>query len=171
MSVAGGSVPTMTRWNEIERETGDFMARVRTIFDQHKHKTIATLRKDGSPRISGIEVSFSHGEMWFGGMYRSVKCLDLIRDSRFALHSASVDPPTDDPGAWPGDAKVAGHAVQVTDPEEISAALGAGAPPGPLHLFRADLREVVLTRVGQPADHLVVEAWHPDRGLTTIQRR
>jgi hypothetical protein len=30
---------------------------------------------------------------------------------------------------------------------------------------------VVLTRVGQPADHLVIESWHPGRGLERRTRR
>jgi hypothetical protein len=34
---------------------------VRALFGG-KHKTLATLRADGSPRISGIEVEFTNGE-------------------------------------------------------------------------------------------------------------
>ena len=161
----------MARWDEIVKETPDFAARVREIFDRHRHKTIATLRRDGAPRISGIEVSFNGGDLWLGGMFRSVKCLDLLRDPRFALHSASVDPPVDDPAGWSGDAKFAGLALEVTDPEVIARALGGEGPPGPMHLFRADLREVVLTRVGEPADHLVIEAWHEGRGMHTVRRK
>lgn len=161
----------MAGWADIEKETGDFAGKVRELFDNHRHKTIATLRKDGSPRISGIEVTFWGADIWFGGMYRSLKCLDLLRDPRFAVHSASVDPPADDPGGWPGDAKAAGVAIAVTDPDEIAAVVGDGeAPPGPMHLFRADLYEVVLTRVGTPSDHLVIESWHAGRGMKSVRR-
>ena len=48
----------MATWNDVEREEPAFAARVRARFDAGKHKTIATLRADGSPRISGIEVGF-----------------------------------------------------------------------------------------------------------------
>ena len=48
----------MTSWGEFERAEPEFAHRVRGLFDAHKHKTIATLRTDGSPRISGIEAAF-----------------------------------------------------------------------------------------------------------------
>jgi len=67
------------------------------------HKTIATLRRDGSPRISGTEYRFTEGELWFGSMHGAMKALDLRRDPRFALQSAPADPP-----GWDGDAKLAG---------------------------------------------------------------
>ena len=162
----------MARWSDIEAEAGDLAVRVKALFDAHKHKTIATLRKDGAPRISGIEVTFAAGDMWFGGMPQSLKCLDLLRDPRFALHSASVDPADgEDPSAWPGDAKVAGRAIEITDPDEIAKAMGdAEHPPGPFHLFRAELTEMVLTKVGTPADHLTIESWHEGRGVRTRKR-
>ena len=51
----------MTAWKEVERAEPEFAQRVRGLFDRHRHKTIATLRADGSPRISGIEVAFEDG--------------------------------------------------------------------------------------------------------------
>ncbi|MFI9530575.1 hypothetical protein [Micromonospora rosaria] len=38
------------------------------------------------------------------------------------------------------------------------------------HRFRIALTEVVLTRVGDPPDHLVIESWHPGRGLCRQRR-
>jgi hypothetical protein len=38
-------------------------------------------------------------------------------------------------------------------------------------VFRADIDEVVITKVGEPADHLMIELWRPDRPLQHIQRR
>ena len=100
-------------------------------------------------------------------MTGSRKALDLRRDPRLALHSASVDPP-DDPTAWPGDAKLTGRAVEVDDPERLRQ-LGAGDDPA--HLFRVDITELVHTRVGDPADHLVIDLWQEGKGLRTMQRR
>ena len=40
----------------------EFAARVRELFDAHRHKFLATLQSDGSPRISGIEMHFVAGE-------------------------------------------------------------------------------------------------------------
>src|SRR5581483_9886252 len=55
----------MARWEEVERSEPEFAARVRALFDAHKHKTIATLRLDGAPRISGIEANIEDGQLTF----------------------------------------------------------------------------------------------------------
>jgi hypothetical protein len=156
-------------WAQVEAEAPELAAAARRILDAHKHKTLATLRRDGSPRISGTEAQFRDGELWFGGMWRSRKALDLRRDPRFALHSASVDPDEGDPAAWPGDAKLSGRAEEITDPARV-AEVNEGAPPGPSHLFRADITEVVLTKVGTPADHLLIQLWREGEGLRTFKR-
>lgn len=127
------------------------------VFGTGKHKTLATLRRDGSPRISGIEAEFADGECWLGMMPGSVKLGDVRRDPRLALHSPTADPPTDSPSTWRGEAKIAGRAVET--------------PRGEGHWFRVDISEVVLTTVGTPADHLVIESWHPDRGYSRVERR
>ena len=147
----------MSSWAEIEAAEPDFAKKVRAVFDAHKHKTMATLRRDGSPRISGIEMEFSDREVSVGMMPASVKFGDLQRDARVAFHSASEDPPAGDPASWTGDAKIAGRAVEVPEKE--------------FKKFRIDITEVVLIRVGRPADHLVVESWHPGRGLVRRERR
>src|SRR3954465_14079254 len=93
----------MARWGEFEAEEPELAARARELLDAHKHKTLATLRKDGSPRISGTERETRDGELQVGARWRAVKGLALLRGPRFALHSAA-----EDPAEWAGDAKVAG---------------------------------------------------------------
>jgi hypothetical protein len=159
----------MATWHEIETAVPDFASTVRGVFDAHRHKILATVRKDGSPRVSGIELGFHDGELWFGTMPRSLKGLDLLRDPRLALHSTSEDPP-DDPRAWAGDAKVAGRAVQVTDPETIKSMVHGTEAPVESQFFRVDITEVVHTRVGDPADHLVIDFWREGEGLRSIKR-
>jgi hypothetical protein len=142
----------MAGWREVETEAPELAARARELFDANKHKTLATLRRDGSPRISGIEIEFDDGELWFGSMWRAVKALDLQRDPRFAIHSAS------DGADFKGDAKVAGRV------EEVSS-------NGRSHRFRADVTElVVISLGGDPPDHLLIESWHAGRGVTTRRR-
>lgn len=156
----------MATWSDVETEAPELAARAKALFDAHVHKTIATLRQDGSPRISGIEVTFVEGGLWTGSMWEAVKALDLRRDPRFALHSGS-----DDPKEWKGDAKVAGRAEEVTDPGRRAQVVGGAGPVDASHLFRLDLDELVVVRLGEPADHIVVEAWHPGRGITRRERR
>jgi hypothetical protein len=148
----------MARWVEVEGEAPEFAAAVRRLFEAHKHKTLATLRRDGGPRISGTETEFRDGDLWFGSMWLARKAVDLRRDPRFALHGPSVDPPEGDPSTWSGEAKLSGRAVEVTKEGEQS------------HSFRADIDEVVWTRVGTPADHLVIELWRAGEGLRRFTR-
>jgi hypothetical protein len=81
-------------WHDVVDSAPEFARLVQMIMDAHLHKTIATLRADGSPRISGIEATFAEGQLWFGSMSDARKGHDLRRDPRFALHSASVSPPS-----------------------------------------------------------------------------
>lgn len=136
----------------------------REFLDAHTHKTLATLRRDGSPRISGTETDFRENEVYIGSMWKAVKALDLQRDPRFAIHSGSADPPE-----WRGDAKIAGRADEITEPDTV-ARINEGAPGGRSHLFRLDVTEVVVVRLGDPADHLVIDSWHEGRGLSSIRR-
>ncbi len=118
--------------------------------DAHAHKTIATLRADGGPRISGIEAFFAEGELWIGSMPNARKALDLRRDPRYALHSGSDDPPK-----WEGDAKLSGRAEEITDAErrmDVFRAAGSEPMPSPeSHLFRLDIDEAVTVGRTRPA--------------------
>lgn len=151
----------MTAWRDVERAEPQFARRVRALFDAHRHKTIATLRADGSPRISGIEAEFSDGELVFGSMPNSRKGADLHRDPRFALHSATVDPVEGAEAQWPGEAKISGRASAAGPITE--------GPEG--ERFRADITEVVHTRLNDEATMLVVEWWTPERGLRRVERK
>ncbi len=155
----------MTSWAEFEAAAPELAARVRARLDAHTHKTIATLRRDGSPRISGTETNLADGELWIGSMWQAVKARDLQRDPRFALHSGS-----DDPAEWSGDAKLAGVAEEITDPKLVSAINGEAAAAGPSHLFRLDLHEVSTVGLDDERKALVIEVWTPEGGVRRIKR-
>jgi hypothetical protein len=144
----------MASWGALEAQVPELTTLARGYFDAFVHKTLATLRRDGSPRISGTEVEFVDGEVVLGSMWGAVKALDLQRDPRFALHSGSTDPP-----GWSGDAKIAGRVEEITE------------QPGRSHRFRCDVAELVVVHLGEPADHIVIESWHEGRGLQRRERR
>ena len=131
---------------------------MQALLDAHTHKTLATLRRDGSPRISGSETNLKEGELWIGSMWQALKARDLQRDPRFALHTGS-----DDPAEWSGDAKLAGIAEEITDPERVRAINGEAGEGGPSHLFRLDLREVSTVGLDEERKALVIEVWTPER--------
>ena len=134
-------------------------------FGAFNHHTLATLRKDGSPRTSGIEVRFLDGELWLGMMPGSLKALDLRRDPRFALQA--------NPGAGTetggGDVRVGGRAVEVTDAGVKGAYSKEVEPPEPFHLFRTEVTEVVRTYV-EDEKYLVVQIWTPGAPVRTLKR-
>jgi hypothetical protein len=138
---------------------------VRRLFDAGRHKTMATLRADGSPRISGIECEFTGGELRFGSMTDARKGADLKRDPRFALHGPTFHPEEGKESDWPGEAKIAGRAIpdRAVTTEETSE-----SPDG--EMFIADITEVVITRLNVEATKLVVESWMPARGLQRVER-
>jgi hypothetical protein len=159
----------MPSWKEVSEAAPELAARAQALFDAHRHKTLATLRKDGSPRISGIELDFKHDEMWIGSMPGSLKARDLLRDGRMAIHSTSDDPDDEKPAEWPGDAKAAGRAIEVTD-EDVLARFAENTPPGPFHLFKVDVTELVVTKVADSADRLWIDVWTPAAGVRRIER-
>ena len=142
----------MAAWKEVEQSEPEFARRVRTLFDAGRHKTIATLRADGSPRISGIECEFVEGDLRFGSMPNARKGADLERDPRFAIHGPTFHPEEGKEGEWPGEAKIAGRAVFAEE------------------TFVADITEVVITRLDDAATKLVVEWWTPETGLRRVER-
>jgi hypothetical protein len=154
----------MPAWSEIERAEPAFAERVRRLFEAGRHKTIATLRADGSPRISGIECEFVDGDLRFGSMTGARKGADLERDVRFALHGPTFHPVEGQEAAWPGEAKIAGRATAAGP----VTAEGEDGPDG--QLFVADITEVVVTGLNAEATMLVVESWTPGRGLRRVER-
>lgn len=144
----------MVSWQDFATENPELAAHVRRCFLVRKHATLATLRRDGSPRISGTEVDFADdGGLYLGMMPGSLKALDLRRDPRLALHSPTEDTPESNPTSWLGDAKIAGVASETAD--------------GSNH-FRVEMAEVVLITV--EGDHLAIRSWHPDRGVEVKER-
>lgn len=153
-------------WAEFHTADPELADRVRGAFERFKHHVLGTVRKDGSPRLTGLEANISDGELWLGMMPGSRKARDLQRDPRFALHAN----PGPDTAMADGDIRVSGRAVEVTDPEVFARFTGSTeVPPGPFHLFRAELTEVVRTYVAD--DELVIETWHPGHPTRTRRRK
>ncbi|GAA1423945.1 pyridoxamine 5'-phosphate oxidase family protein [Streptomyces thermospinosisporus] len=178
-------------WEAFVTAEPDFARTVEERFRAYTHHVLATLRKDGSPRTTGLEVRFFDGELWFGMMPDSRKALDLRRDPRFALQANPGEGTT----MGGGDVRISGRAFEVED-EEIrrkynegekretsgnteKAAEAAAAeeeekadkaePPEPFHLFRTELTEVVRTYV-EDEKYLVMQVWKPGEPVRTLKR-
>jgi hypothetical protein len=162
----------MASWSAVTAAAPDLAASVQARFQATGLGLLATLRKDGSPRLSGIEPLFAMGELWLGMMPDSLKAADLQRDGRFALHSATADKEVKE-----GDAKLAGVAHEVLDDATKSAYQagfkeqnGQDIPPGAFALFRLDVRELSFLRpVG--GEYLEITVWREGEDVRRIERR
>lgn len=152
-------------WAAFTTAEPDFAKRVEERFGAFTHHTLATLRKDGSPRTSGLEVRFLNGELWLGMMPDSLKALDLLRDARFALQAN----PGEGQSLGGGDVRISGRAIEVVDAGTKAGYGEEVEPPEPFHLFRTELTEVVRTYV-EDDKYLVVQVWKPGEPVRTIKR-
>ncbi|WP_210591479.1 pyridoxamine 5'-phosphate oxidase family protein [Streptomyces sp. GESEQ-35] len=156
---------TTANWAALTAAEPDLAKRVEERFGAFTHHVLATLRKDGSPRTTGLEVRFLNGELWLGMMPDSLKALDLRRDPRFALQAN----PGEGQSMGGGDVRISGRAIEVTDPEVKAGYTEEVEPPEPFHLFRTELTEVVRTYV-EDDKYLVVEVWKPSEPLRLLKR-
>jgi hypothetical protein len=139
---------------------------------------LGTLRRDGFPRISPVEplvdgdrLVLHRGLPVLGMMWRSTKALDLRRDPRYTIHTATADKQVGD-----GDAKFWGTVTEVTEPDEVAhmadvieKAVGHRFEPGTFHAFLPDLQGA--SSVAVAGDVMVVEVWSPGAGVRRIEKR
>ncbi len=149
-----------------------FADRLQQRFAADKHVLIATLRADGSPRLSGTEIAIIDAVWWLGSMPGSRKSADMRRDPRVALHSA---PQPAAEGMTLGDAKISATAHDRTGTDDqtmfirvLTDERGTPPPPGPFDLFRLELQRASIVSVD--GMELVVDAWSPATGVTTTRR-
>jgi hypothetical protein len=160
----------MTTWGDFAREAPDLAQGVQARFEVTGLALVATLRADGSPRISGWEPLFADGQLWLGSMPGSRKNADVRRDRRLTLHNATTDR-----NAEAGDASISGAAVEITD-EATKASYAVAFEqandqpvPTPFDLFRVEPSRVSMLSPG--GDHLVIEWWRPGAGVQRVERR
>ena len=122
---------------------------------------VATVRKDGSPRLSAVEPLFWEGELWLAMLLGSYKAKDLLRDPRILVHSIV----TSRSGAA-GEFKVRGSALPEQDRElqvrfaaKVAEELGWRPEPGKFHLFRIEIEDVTFVRYDEPTGDQYLTRW------------
>jgi Pyridoxamine 5'-phosphate oxidase len=122
---------------------------------------VATIRRDGSPRLSPVEPLLWDGDLWLSMGLGSRKAADLRRDPRILVHSIVTSPNGQD-----GDYKLRGAAVEEPDPatqarytEQVAARLGWRPEPGRFHLFRVDITDVTYIRWDDATNDQYVTRW------------
>jgi hypothetical protein len=162
----------MTTWTELTAHA----PRITTIFTRRHAATghlclLATLRKDGFPRISPIEPKIFEGELLLIGMPDTTKFYDLGRDPRFCLHTATVDTHVAD-----GDAKLWGVVHNVPDPdlhqrfaEHLFTQTGFDLRGQKFdHFYAADITAASAVEVID--DHMDVTIWKPGEPERVVRK-
>jgi hypothetical protein len=151
----------MAKWSLFELDAPELAARIRARFEAHQHHILGTLDSTGAPRLSGINVFFDDGEMWFGSMPEARKVGDINRDPRIALHSATLSEEM-----VGGDARVSGVAVSL-DPDQ--AASWRSDNPSAGSFFTVEILKAHLVEVS--GDELVISMWDSEHGLRIVHRQ
>jgi hypothetical protein len=165
----------MATWTQFEKEAPETEGVFRRRLEATGLGLLATLRRDGFPRISPLEPLVHGGEIWLGMMPGSTKSRDLQRDPRCCLHSA-----TEDKDVKEGDAKVWGEGRSVTDPSAIAGYLAGwktvsefdpSEAPGGFDLWQLDLTGASAVQLGADGQHLRITVWTPGQPERVVERR
>jgi hypothetical protein len=167
----------MASFADVERREPELADRVRSIFSSTTNAVLGTIRRDGSPRLSGADAYFHDGQLRIWSMPRARKGDDLRRDPRVAVHSIPWDSRrvragADDGGA--ADAKVNGTASLTTNVAEraafrawLSSARGV-EPPVDWDLFTININTVTV--ISADDGRLVVDTWSTTEGRHATRR-
>jgi hypothetical protein len=141
------------RWDDFASDAPALAALGHERFDSSELVMLGTLRRDGSPRVTPLEYFFYDGELTLGGMWQSMKLLDLLRDPRCVMHST-----THERSGEQGDFKLYGRALALDEPsyreryaEAVREAIG-WAPSEPYHLFRLDITSAAFVQFGESTE-------------------
>lgn len=167
----------MASFADVENVEPDLAYRGRAILSSTTNAVLGTIRRDGSPRLSGADPYFHDGQLFIWSMPRARKGQDLRRDPRVAVHSIPWDSRKVREGAadvGEADAKVSGTAVLVSDAGARSAFRAwltsdrGLEPPEDWDLFRIDID--ALTVVSVDNGQLVVDRWSTTEGRQVMRR-
>ena len=154
-------------WADFEHADPVLARRVQERLESHRHAVLATLRVDGSPRLSGMEAPIRSGHLWLAMTPGSLKAADLKRDPRFSLHSRPDSEDLPD-----GDARIEGVVLPADPAQQAEFVAGHRhhvEDPSIMDLYVARIRRVVLVRVWE--DSLLIESWTPSDGRRTQRRQ
>jgi pyridoxamine 5'-phosphate oxidase-like protein len=154
-------------WREFEVAAPELAQLGRERFERTRVALLATLRNDGSPRISPIGPYLVLGHLLLGVM-RSKKTHDLLRDARCALHSSISDL-----NGSEGEFKLYGRAVEIHDPAIRDGDYDAwwrGRPLGTSLVFSMDIESAAFVAWDIDKGELAMQQWSAEHGTTQTRR-
>jgi hypothetical protein len=146
------------RWNDVQRDAARLAHMAHDRLVAPGVLLVATIRRDGTPRLSPVEPLIFDGDLHLSMMWRSHKASDLLRDDRVLVHSVVT---TRD--GTQGEVKLRGRAISVDDLEvrarycDAVAVLGWKPEEPRFHLFRIDIDDMTFIRYAQSGDQYVAQ--------------
>jgi hypothetical protein len=126
---------------------------------------VATIRRDGTARLSPVEPFVMDGDLWLSMLWQSTKAADLLRDPRILVHSVITNRDGSE-----GEFKIRGiaraeqdHDVQQRYADAVTAELGWSPTPGRSHLFAVNVETVTFIRYDDASGDQHVAMWPPAR--------
>jgi hypothetical protein len=154
-------------WRELELAAPEIAEPGKARLDETRVALLATLRRDGSPRVSPIEPFFAAGQLLFGAMAWTLKARDLERDARCTLHSAITGPNEGEP-----ELKLYGRAIEADD--DLRAACPSGwwtdEPHEAARVFSLSIEEAAFVTWDYEGGEMTVRRWSRETGLKTSRR-
>jgi Pyridoxamine 5'-phosphate oxidase len=154
-------------WDELELAAPEIASLGKERLEHSRVALVATLRPDGSPRISPIEPYFAQGHLLFGAMAWTLKARDLERDSRCNLHSA-----VSGPDAGEGELKLYGRAIEAGDELRDACREGwwTGQPRESARVFSLAIEEAAFVTWDYDRGEMTLRRWSPEGGVRTTRR-
>jgi hypothetical protein len=167
----------MASFGEIARIEPDLAERVQAVLTSATNAVLGTIRRDGSPRLSGADPYFHNDELRIWSMPGARKGQHLRRNPAVAVHSIPWDSRKLRDGAADvglADARVTGRAVLVDDPGDHASfrawlrAERSAEPPDDWDLFTIDIDAMAVVFVDD--GRLAVDQWSADDGRRATRR-
>jgi len=154
-------------WRDFETSAPRLASLGRERFAATRVALIATLRGDGSPRISPIEPYLVLGHLLLDMLAGSHKALDVLRDPRCAFHSS-----VSDVNGSEGEFKLHGRAVLVTDPALLGGydAWWIAKPSVEARVFSLEIESAAYLAWDTRSSEMNVTRWTRDTSLTSTVR-
>jgi hypothetical protein len=152
-------------WSELEHRQPALAGLGRRRLLEPGVVLVATIRGDGTPRVSPVEPLVLDGTLWLSMLWHSRKAADLVRDPRVLVHSIITNRDGGE-GEFKirGTARAEGNAdLQARYAAAVSASLGWAPEPGRFHLFGVAIGAVTFIRYDDATGDQHVAQWPPAR--------
>lgn len=153
----------MATWTDLRLAAPDIATEARALWDDSPLAYLATIRRDGSPRVHPVVPVWAGDDVHVAIGWWSPKWRDLERDARCVLHAL--------PGPRDDEIAIRARALPADDARDAVRAAAHHTIHDADHVVRLDIEQVDhgwWEHVGRPDTHAVRRRWTPTDGVVTL---